>query len=260
MRDEEVLAALKGKISGETRQEAQAMLAPRIGTVKAHFEVTNANDSYAVIRKHALVKGVPDEHYLTGINDEGKHFLRRLDESSLNKPLDELIDWVNRADQAFYTRVQGDVLIQFMTRGARAVRTPFLQGGQAPMPIDKDPVEFTRELDAAQRQRAPPGEYSLGYVVPGYGTFPFWVTGRTGPLAVAIQLGNHLLTANKGAVIPLNDMVIVDAESFTLQHKEHGLKEIQIPKGHYAVLAGQRGRTLSTQVVASGFQTMGGFD
>lgn len=242
-------------ISGETRQEVIFFKKPesfhqQIDDIPLH-NVLMSNREYAVLRKSYVyvdIFGSVNEswtYYWSGINDEGKYFIRPIKEFPwTEKPkLEEIADWVDRKDDGFERRVQGDVLIKFIHKS--------------------DFEEF--EVDKPQRQRgfftSPQSQRELlrqGLFSSFVGT-PRPSTTNTSINLMAklkgseirfdrisdspLKLGNHKLFVD-GRVYASKQVpyVCVDADSLILQHQEHKTVEEKIPKEFVAILAAQRGR------------------
>jgi len=211
MTPEQLLSAVKGKISGETQQAA---LSFEESLTKENVSVTVKTDK---VRETAVVRiltsttdslSLPtyiEETYLVGINDEGFYYVHELiDIPPTIKTIEELLSWVNRADQGFAERVQGDILLQF-------IRKPEIK--------DDYGGKFISNL------QIPNGISSDFYQVDG-----------------DAMLGNHKILTDGEVFRNYENFFIVIGETLTLQHPQHGIKTITIPKGTAALLAPQRGR------------------
>jgi len=254
MRDLDVLRELKGKVSGETKQETVKLLAPSVGSEMAHFEILQATEEYAILRKWiGEPKPFVEEYYLSGISDEGKYFMRQLSAEAITKPMDELLQWINRNDELFAIRIQGDVLLQFRSCGNRRINTPII-GSWSPLStrLDEELRLLENNANFQARARIPfpvvlnQGLIRAEYNLPSYNLTSFDLREHH----IEANLGNHHVTVNGWLFINL-PYVVLDGDSFTMQHFEHGLKTIEVPKGHYAILASQRGRTLNASIIAS---------
>lgn len=253
MTEQEILGELKGKVSGETRQEAQLLLKPQIANAKAYFEVLEANSTYGIIRKYTQTKESTSEYYLTGINDEGKYFMRQLGEEAISRPLDQLMDWVNKTDEGFSMRLQGDVLLKFLHYHNR--RHPIL-------PQDS-PLSRFRAIELLDRLTEARTRQMLLFQGFTYSTGNWSVLGRMDQRITELALGNHILSSDGYIFYQGGDYIVVDANELTLQHYEHQIKMQPIPREHFAVLTGQRGRTIQMSIRSNmmmSFQRLGGFD
>jgi hypothetical protein len=158
--------------------------------------------------QYALVR--KDQHrFLAGINDEGRYFLHEFDpnQGAPTANLEDLVLWMNRAGEGFTKRVQGDVLLQFVQP------QPFFnQGNPRGSPI---PLRLGNQVFQFIDYQLTPSE---------------------------LRLGNHRLTSD-GRQAMIGTYVVISATEFVLQHPQHGIVTERIPKGHFAVLAPQMGRT-----------------
>lgn len=267
-------------ISGETKQEVQGFKEPGKDyykkTGKPLHQVLMANTKYAVIRKNNVtidpLGGISDNfsYYLCGINDEGQYFVRplfTLPRFPETPNLQQVVDWVNRKDQGFLDRVQGDVLIKFIHKA------------EIPELVDEDKLKdefrtnlkqrrnpqilFTRSVEPLQPLQA--GNRELGFnfrsdrQLQSVGTFgissEFLRTMATGNQltigekkfrkinGLPIKLGNHKLWI-EGSVFAAETepMVALVGRKFVLQHPEHQVVEQVIPDHSVAILTAQRGR------------------
>jgi hypothetical protein len=179
--------------------------------------------------------------YIAGINDEGRYFVHPIDRiynASKNVyDFEEMINYLNRTDQGFSKRIQGDLLLQFI-------------------PITRETRHYTE------------GDYRMHYESPGrnwnlrYDADVRIFVSREGvdvrDLPKSISLGNHTVSTD-GLVLPTKnrDYLIVDCGSqVVIQHPQHGIVVENIPKHHYALITGQRGRDLRIESHGSG----NGFD
>lgn len=209
-------------ISGETTEEVQVFKEPNLyhrtyENIPLH-NVIMSNEKYAIIGKSYVYedqfRGLHEDwtYYLCGINDEHKYFIRPITgfESKYNHAtIQEVVDWVNREDEDFIRRVQGDILIKYIDMKS-------IQGNK-----DHLPSMFIKagKLDNHVH---------------------FFMQVNSNP----INLGNHKLFCD-GSVYTCRDLpfLILRGESFMLKHREHEFVNEQIPEGKMVVLAPQRGRT-----------------
>ena len=238
----EIRNELGGKISGETRGET-ALIFRKEDSLKINNEPDLVVEKVDKIREYALMskqsydqwsegwdekakhdilkEGIRKHSYLVGISDEGMYFAHELDTrefarggSPQEMNLEDLVAWVNRADDGFCRRVQGDILIQY----------------QAPPLVIVEVRQY--------------GMNSADYIIytAGLGTFNFRMHDRPQRM---ISLGNHKISSD-GVIWQAGHVVIVvGASTLLVQHPEHGEVREQIPKDHIVLLAGQRGRNLA---------------
>ena len=213
------------------------------------LQVASIDSKYAVLRhERRSYAGDADgwiysakieqaEHYLAGISDEGKYFVRPLGdiaESRTTKPQSAL-DWLNRADQGFW-RLQGDLVVKFMPY--RKNRLPV--AGQRRNAFLFRLGISAENGDAIEQMAEKNNDFSrpITYMRNG----DFWPNSR--------RFGNHELIvegwpeelimspAFTGNVI---EPMIVEGAEIELHHPEHDTVYTEIPDNHYAVLASQRG-------------------
>jgi hypothetical protein len=223
MNDKQLWSELhKVGISGETTEEVQVFKEPylyhqNVENIPLH-NVIMSNEKYAIIGKSYVYedqfRGMHEEwtYYLCGINDEHKYFIRPITgfESKYNHAtIQEVVDWCNREDEGFLKRVQGDVLIKYISMKS-------IQG-------NKDHL----------------GSMYLKNVIDDGKTY-FFMQVNSNP----INLGNHKLFCD-GSVYTCSELpiLILRGESFMLKHREHEFVNEEIPQDKLAVLAPQRGRT-----------------
>lgn len=232
-------------ISGETTQELVEFREPeqyhRFDDAKIPLHnVIMSNDKYAVIRKsyvYADIFGSNYEswsYYFCGISDEHKYFIRPMKNVPFtSKPtIEEVADWVNRIDDGFDLRIQGDVLGRFIklkdvtiTDGRNKVRDVFSL-------IRQKEYDTTKSIFQDIRLQA--GSY---YTIT-YNNHNFdKITDKP------IRLGNHKLFV-EGEVFVSKEIpfLCIIADSLILQHREHQIKELKIPNDSAVILAAQRGR------------------
>jgi hypothetical protein len=223
MNDERIWEELyKIGISGETTEEVKVFKEPYLyhktdQNIPLH-NVIMSNKKYAIIGKSYIYedqfRGMHKEwtYYLCGINDEHKYFIRPIAgfESKYNHAtIQEVVDWVNREDEFFIKRVQGDILIKY---------------------IDMENIVGNREHVNSMFIEDLIGD-DKRY---------FFMQVNSNP----INLGNHKLFCD-GTVYTCRELpfLILRGESFMLKHREHSFVNEEISKGKMVVLAPQRGRT-----------------
>ena len=181
MQNEELLKELRGKVSGENRQQIQEYLSaePKQFNASSSYSQTkrpckeeedcpllleendppytqkkyardilkviaidhhHVNHQYAIIKKtyydielcyhcntHHRIRGVikpvsEPEYFLCGINDDDHlYFLhplydipnRLIHTAKIDDNLKQILDWVNRTDEGYEGRLQGDIIYQF---------------------------------------------------------------------------------------------------------------------------------------------------
>lgn len=253
MKDDVLLKALQGKISGETRQEIQQFMSRSMEDETIH-EILLIEDKYAIVlkreRKDILIPSLPlqkketsntptrvfspalpmiskeethtiektesiNEYYLAGINDEGYYFLHPLEGFETHfmphnrfPTMKEVLAWVNREDEGYFGRIQGDMVYKYAHRGER--------------------------LSGTSRQ------------------FCKVVLGRH-----TISADQIIFNARTKTVIVDNDQSDGASSQTVIYHPEHGVKTIDIPRHHQLVITGQRGRDIeldeSKGIAVSGF-------
>ena len=132
----DIVRVLHGRVSGESAMEVK----PFFEDSELQFtesdplerEVVESNDDYALVvrrkKEHATIntdEGKPHKSkeitfrmskYMSGVNDEGKYFLHGIDMIPATIPdnIEAINDWMNRVDQGYVTRIQGDILCQYL--------------------------------------------------------------------------------------------------------------------------------------------------
>lgn len=272
MTNDEIVAELHGRVSGETAEE----IAPFFSKPLAGLEWRDAQQAERLVLEedgeHALLarfsrtldpilgKFPVDkvEYWLSGVTDEGTYFLhpitqRPVTRSGLVAPtLDAIVAWVNRTDQGFSGRVQGDMLIKFeahpvQTFGGETVRarprwTPELQNPPQDPRASSGRVQTAWTWDSTNWQ-------TRGYTLEGTGSgdrLSLNPADRNLQPSKSVRLGNHRLSTDGWCFVDQQSgFVVVDGDDLILQHPEHARVERKIPKGHYAVVAPQRGRAIT---------------
>lgn len=224
MKDKELWNELhKVGISGETTQEVQVFKEPELYHLKYEniplHNVVMDNSRYAIIGKSYVYEdyfgGLNEtwKYYLAGINDEHKYFIRPIDGFHTdNHPvqIQDVVDWVNRVDEGFVKRIQGDILVKY---------------------VDEDKIILPKDDDLARYQ------HITHFARYKKNTYQYV---REQP----IELGNHKLFFDGQVYIGRDTSeIIIKAESVMIKHREHQFVNETIPVGQCAVLAPQRGRT-----------------
>lgn len=240
MSAKEMLNEIEGKVSGETIQQMEE-LKTALGDVENEPKLEIFLDPY---REYAMIRletDIPDccnftmkayRYFLSGITDEGFYFFHELDGGAVRnfKTMESLVDWINRADEGFCERVQGDILIQYIKpeyeiKGERVAKKEFW-----------DYITKTKE-DHYSRSCS----LKLDFINDNY------IRMRGSDMEVperTIDIGNHRVVANWAYASwnrGVNNIVVFD-DAFKLQHPQHGITSVETPKGHVAILAPQRGR------------------
>lgn len=210
-------------ISGETSQEVQLFKEPELYHLKYEniplHNVIMDNARYAIIGKSYVYEdyfgGLNEtwKYFLAGINDEHKYFIRPIEGFEATRhpvTIQDVVDWVNRVDEGFIKRIQGDILIKY----------------------DKD--DKVRLPDNGDIERYQHITHHAVYKNKVYQLV------REQP----IELGNHKLFCDGHVYIGRNSPeILIDAESIMIKHSEHQFVNETIPLGQCAILAPQRGRT-----------------
>lgn len=221
-------------------------------------EVILANKEYALIRKN--FRGIDQfgsinrnsSFYFCGINDEGKYFIRPLKNFPLQnyeKPnINDIANWVNRVDEEFDIRIQGDVLAKFVNKmdtsleaGQKSNRV-INRGTALESALTPRPTFFSAPnrpqlglQDVFSRTRSRTTDEHIEIEVEGI---------KYSQISdLPLKLGNHKLFT-EGKVYASTEMpfICVLGTSLILQHHEHAIKELVIPEKCVIVLAAQRGR------------------
>lgn len=209
-------------ISGETTQEIVEFRKPKLyhkqyEGIPLHNGIMS-NEKYAIIGKSYvfddIFRGLNEswEYYLAGLNDEGKYFIRPIKGFNTTKrpvTIQDVVDWINRKDEGFEKRIQGDVLIKYLDL--------------KPLKVGERNTFDTDNL-IPHRAQYYEHHYQLTTTQP-------------------VNLGNHKLFCDGEIYIGMTDSeILLKAESFMLKHSEHKFVNEQIPKNQIAILAPQRGR------------------
>lgn len=242
MKYPEIYQELHNNVSGETSEEIQVFYTDmselqaknRIVQINRMFgdgkvgydshKVILSDNNYAIIEKNSVttsggsVRKRKPEYYIAGINDEDMYFVHPVANWRGQLSIKNILDYINRTDEGFTERLQGDILLQFK---------PYKVG--------------SNRIELGKRRRIygfEDDELIAAYPNP---------TNRTAPPSddLTIELGRHtLLVKNTAKTYTTNDgtYVVVESDSIEIMHPEHKKTVREIPKGHYAILANQRGR------------------
>lgn len=261
-------------ISGETRQEVVLFKEPepehmKIEPIPLHNVVLN-NDKYAVLAK-SFTKIDPFgkvfeswSYFFCGINDEGKYFIRPLKNFPFKnykgnqKPtIEDIADWVNRIDEHFDVRVQGDVLAKFIHIKDMKRENDVEDSRISTYDIEnilgsqfgrQQPLQPLRQARRTSQRRSLFSSFigndpsQRENVIEIQGIKYSEITDKP------LKLGNHKLFT-EGSIFASREMpyVCVIGESLILQHYEHAIKELVIPHESLVILAAQRGRDFETK-------------
>lgn len=149
--------------------------------------------------------------YVLGINDEGQYFAHEIEDVPRSvKNMSQLLNWMNRVDEGYTHRVQGDILLQFVG------------------------YEHAPKSDAEVLTSGP---------VAG---LEFYVNEDSTAL-LSRRIGNHeIITPTDGFArerwTQQGQVWIVSGRQFVMLHPQHATRTVNIPKGMVAVLNAQRGR------------------
>jgi hypothetical protein len=172
-----------------------------------------------VIRKKAI-------KYISGINDEELYFVHPINQYDGDDDVKQMLNWINRMDEGFTERLQGDILLKFI-----------------PYP-EEEKIHQLGELTATEYN------YTKGYSETKTKNKGVLVNKKhriTKPKdKLTIELGRHILLVRNTAVdVQTNNgtYVVVESDMIQIMHPEHKMTTRTIPEGHYALLANQRGRS-----------------
>ena len=208
----QLLSEIKGRIAGENQvavQEFERVLNSKgrnLPTLRIKVEKDSA--IVQVVKSQQNKLGLLDAYsartWLMGINDEGTYFAHELENiPKYTADMGELMDWVNRADEGFTERVQGDILLQF-----------------APYSVMKKDGFIKVQITGDEKHFSPM-------------TFEATALGNHD---LVLPMGVHTYSNRSERYI------VVTGHELTMVHPQHMMRTIQIPRGMAAVLAPQRGR------------------
>ena len=218
MSAKDLLFEIRGKIAGENQGQILQFEAQLRETKKSiptlSIKVDNENQT-AIIRVTPTKVdglGLPEygvsKNYVMGISDEGKYFAHEIEGVPARvHSMGALVDWMNRVDEGFTQRVQGDMLLQFV---------PLRQGAPEDEP-DEIYLSHRPVLSAFAREKE------------------------------AAVFGNHRILTPKGTRVGSSfhdgvEYLVLQGQQFIMLHPEHGMKQVRIPFNHAAVVTYQRGR------------------
>ena len=219
MSNMELYNELHGRISGETQGQAQVTLQSiQNGETDVFINPTN---EYSLVRVTATTQDLMNNpvlsyrYFLMGVNDEGLYFTHELNANDVwrCKTFDELIMWVNRADEGFSHRIQGDILVQFVKPLKRDLDSE--HNKFEVILLNGNCVDYWEKMDPER------------YTQRGY---------------VGNMFGNHKIISNN-IYFSSRDYRLVQDKELILEHPQHGITKMGIPEGFSALLATQRGRS-----------------
>lgn len=202
------------------------------------LSVIKANDKYALIQEtkaHATLKTQrnggnhiisSDDYYLAGISDdEEKYFLHKLkaegtrEVARKTENLDALVDFVDRKNEGFERRIQGDLLLQFVPIKGTQRRQMMFNGAWTTL------GQYYILQDEIER----PCRF---YQVP--------------PTNIPLQLsiGRHVITVLGELAFqsrPARGYHVFGGQAITIAHPEHRTVHVKIPDDQLAVIGVQRG-------------------
>lgn len=233
MRRREIYNILHDRVSGETTQEVvnfftygiEDSAQQHIDFIKKHIpefkkddlEVISSNNECAIIKKDVITAwrnslNTASDYYICGINDEGDYFVHPLHNAPVKTTVEEVLDWINRKDQGFTERLQGDIVMQFVSYDK----------------TDKD--QYTME-----------GIWNESQI------FNVRNKDRAVKSTDIHTLGRHRIVVN-GFVNTItkykepDTYTLVEADEIAVVHPEHKVTKRTIPENHFVILANQRGR------------------
>jgi len=243
----------KQRIEAEEKAEANGRTLPKAQVVMEYErpKLVGKADKYALILEYGIAEddiyapgkefkkgvtkpmvpkgGLTKSFYLSGINDEGQYFVRPLVGMPIEiiRDIDRILSWLNKVDLKYHERIQGDIVVRFVKA------TPHNKQHKKNHMGKPTHVSFW----------LPKNGNNKGYTD--------WYALNSVRLEKRRDFGGHdvKITSEKGfMVVPHKtgffsiEPLIIDAPEFTLTHPEHGKRTVQVPEGHYAALASQRGR------------------
>lgn len=177
------------------------------------------------------------EHYIAGINDEGRYFVRPLGNIAQDKlaGIESAVDWLNRADRGFW-RIQGDLVVKFVSyrnnrlavAGRKRTTFMFRLGISA------------NDGDAVEEMAAKNNDFSRPLMHLRQDDF-LHNERRFGNHSVVVQGWPEEVIVSPAFDGPIMEPMVVQGDELELHHIEHDTVYAKIPKNHYAILVSQRG-------------------
>ena len=260
MTDDELINEIKGRVSGETSAQmvdfyhtADLVAAGFVSLPKFKVELVGESmvmeakmNQYAVILKNILTQenGKPklEQHYfIIGINDEGQYFIHSLrgfaqeQLTQVRKNFDKLMLWVNREDQGFTERLQGDLMVQYVDKTKLWEET---SEGLNPLSCNEKPIKLT-------------STFTIPHIdIPDFGYGTISIGNHTCKLFQdPKKLGKLWKNEKQGIgrcwyveVDAMNHYIVIDASKVLLEHAEHKPVTVQVPEDKYLIITNQRGR------------------
>ncbi len=240
MRYKEIYKELHYRVSGETTEEVMEFFRDdtdietkntmhdmnkifgKDSIIHSPLEVINDNGKFAIILKSTLstlgsgtksISRSNERKYISGINDEGEYFIHSLfNYHGGSGSIDDVLDWINRKDEGFSERLQGDILLKFV---------PYSDVGNDNKYLIGNPDE------------------SHDYVL----VHPNHRTEHQSQLT--IELGRHILLIRNiihQSSVGGGRYFVIESDRIEIVHPEHKKTIREIPEGHFAVIANQKGR------------------
>lgn len=232
---QDLLSEISNRVSGETQEQIEVLekeLKSKGAMIDSYIDPVRG---YALVRIQVKGKDIfkfPTLgylYYLLGINDEGLYFAHEIDASLVPrfKGMESLLDWVNRTDEGFCERVQGDILLQYIK----------------PQYLFNDLRGKISNLDDPGTMIFREPQNEIDFRIPNMGVFRV----RVENTLTNLDIGNHRIISERAWSQAVGDafvIAVMDRE-FKVQHPQHGITTIQVPKGHAAILTHQRGRVFN---------------
>lgn len=243
MRDNEIYDEVKGKISGENTAQVMDFLKPSNADVGEKpnplHEIIKIGNGYALIMKY---KNLFDDGglYLTGINDEKRYFIHKLEnemkERAMKEELGDIVAFLNKTDDGFI-RIQGDLLLKMESRefvkNEKIVRVTWKMRSEYKIPLlSRSIVEY------------------FTYKGTSYRLLCF---------GKCLVFGNHLLSVEKhgGIYVPSDvgypDHMLITGK-FKLFHMEHDTVLVKLSKSKICRITSQS--LTDKQIYQTGIQEL----
>ena len=232
MIDKQIYDILDGNVSGEGTEQIQEFFSCRELVHKDKpdvlHEVIKANDKYAVIERKKSFFSTPAV-FLSGINDEGKYFIKQIQNHLLTDiEVDAILDDINRVSEG-YERVQGDLLVKALplTLATGMIMTRKIKHNiliKTLYSIEKTlyPTYFKFYVDGVNR---PPNWFAPLKRINDYAD-------AVQNIGTNMMFGNHKVVVENGEAYAnyTQRLVIVIGNKVTIYHQEHKTTELVIPK------------------------------
>ena len=246
MKGDDLLNELRGRTSGESRQELVQFFTKLVDPevpLPSHEVLLEDGEHALIVKRHIGRDGmnqlaINNAYFLSGVNDEGRYFMHPASYLfASNTSLEDVVTWLNKADEGYSERIQGDVLVQYLATApiVRAIEVARSDpNGRYGAPGINLELRNSRP-QLGQQTVQPPSNIRFEDLVPH----------------TEIRLGNHVLTTTGSAFVDRYGARVLliglkdnksQAFQFMLQHPDHGIKTVEVAEGHAVLLAGQRGR------------------